>query len=204
MSPSHTSWMRSLPTAITLARGVLSVVFLSIFLALLQSSTAYNAQIGGIIALWMLFILTEASDILDGFIARKYGLISDAGKVLDPLADVFSRVTYLICFLYAGILSVWLCAFIIYRELIMIALRMLSSLKHVPLAANSGGKIKTVLLAVAAGTALLFFSVQMLDVFVPLHHVLYFVVTALFVLAAGASYISLVIYLIAARRAHLI
>ena len=196
--------MRNLPTTITLVRSVLSVVFLCTFLALLQSVPAYYAQIGSIIALWLLFICIEASDILDGFIARKYRLISDAGKVLDPLADVFSRVTYLICFLYADILSVWLCAFIIYRELIMISLRMLSSLKNIPLAANSGGKLKTILLAVAAGTALLFFTIQTLDIFLFLHHLLRLFSTILFVLATILSYVSLVIYLVAARRTHLI
>jgi len=198
--------MQTAPIKITLTRTLLSVIFLALFLvieneALSLSLIALPAwNIAAISALWLFFALAEVSDILDGFIARKYDAVSDIGKLLDPLADVFSRITYVICFLHASILPAWLAAAIIYRELIIITLRMLLALKNIPLAANSGGKLKTILFAVAIGAALATFSLEQLAIFPTLYAAARIITLVVFIAATCISYTSLLRYLLYIKR----
>ncbi|MCF7954037.1 MAG: CDP-alcohol phosphatidyltransferase family protein, partial [Spirochaetales bacterium] len=92
-----------------------------------------------------IYILIELSDVLDGYIARKYNCVTDLGKVMDPFADVFSRLTYFVCFTVSGIMPAWVFLIILYRELGVTFLRMVMIKRGTAMAASIYGKFKAVL-----------------------------------------------------------
>ena len=100
----------------------------------------------------LIFILTSLTDMLDGKIARKYGLITDFGKFIDPLADKFMVFGLLIAILatdsvYYTVIRpvfVWVAAVVILRELGVTSLRLVVASRGVVVPASWWGKIKTV------------------------------------------------------------
>ena len=105
----------------------------------------------------------EYTDYLDGFFARKYDEVSDFGKLFDPFADVLANMTVLLVFVLAGYLPAILFLIILYREMGIMFIRMLSIRKGVVIAARKGGKTKTVLYIVSAGFSLAIESLARLD-----------------------------------------
>lgn len=95
-------------------------------------------------AMAVLFAAIEISDVLDGYIARKYNLVSELGKVIDPFADVLSRITYFYCFAIEGIMPYWMLLVLLYRELGVTFLRMVLIRRGVAMAASLWGKAKAV------------------------------------------------------------
>ena len=71
-------------------------------------STIGLSPVVSVVVLWSLFILIELSDLLDGAAARKLNTVSGFGKLFDPFADVFARLTYFVCFSYTGIMPLWI------------------------------------------------------------------------------------------------
>ncbi|MBP0990864.1 MAG: CDP-diacylglycerol--glycerol-3-phosphate 3-phosphatidyltransferase [Oscillospiraceae bacterium] len=106
-----------------------------------------------IIAL-VLFIAAFVTDTLDGKIARKYNLITDFGKMMDPLADKMLTISVLICFLDLKVAPCIAVVLIIMRELIVTSLRMIALEKGMVIAADIFGKIKTVYQSVALSVML--------------------------------------------------
>lgn len=146
-------------------------------------------------ALIILCIAIELSDLLDGIIARRMNMITDLGKVLDPFADVVSRITYFLCLAYSGIMPLWVFIIILYRELAVIFLRMIMMGKGVAMAANIWGKAKAVLYAVSGfgGIIFAFLLRRIPDAeWLPMYKSVLFV---LFVITAAASVISFMTYL---------
>ena len=92
----------------------------------------------------------ETTDVLDGHLARKWDQISDIGKVLDPFADVVSRMTYFICFTAVGVIPVCVLTILIYRELAVTLMRLLQIRKGVGMAASIWGKLMAATSAVSA------------------------------------------------------
>ncbi|MDR3170476.1 MAG: CDP-diacylglycerol--glycerol-3-phosphate 3-phosphatidyltransferase [Treponema sp.] len=105
--------------------------------------------------LWVLFILSEITDLLDGKIARARHEVSDFGKLFDPFADVLVRITYFLCFVIDGILPALLFLVVLYREFGIQFLRNLMLKKGVVLGARKGGKLKAVTYMLAGAVALL-------------------------------------------------
>ena len=101
---------------------------------------------GKIIAL-VLFVIAAATDFLDGHIARKYNLVTDLGKFLDPIADKLLVITTLIMIVVDGTIPApWgliVLTIIISRELIIDAFRLIASTKGIIMAADIFGKAKT-------------------------------------------------------------
>lgn len=96
-----------------------------------------------------IFVVAALSDKLDGYLARSRGLITDLGKLLDPIADKFLVGTALVLLWWpVGALPWWVPAIILVRELGITWMRM-AVLKYVVMPASRGGKLKTVLQAVA-------------------------------------------------------
>jgi len=110
-------------------------------------------------ALWILFLLSEFTDFLDGIIARKRGEMSDFGKLFDPFADTLTQITYFFCFVIDGILPPLLFLAVLYREFSILFVRNLMLRKGIALGARMGGKIKTFTYVLAGGLALLASSV---------------------------------------------
>lgn len=102
-----------------------------------------------------LFILTAATDKLDGYIARKYNMITNLGKLLDPLADKLLISTALLLLVFMDKVPGWMAIIIIGREIIITALRVSASSKGIALAADKHGKIKMVFQVVAITAVML-------------------------------------------------
>lgn len=132
----------NLPNKLTILRLILIPVFTAVYFI---SAIPYNFLIAAII-----FVLAACTDFLDGYIARKYNLVTDLGKFLDPIADKVLVSTALIIMLVPvnGTLilpaySAIAVAIILARELIVSGFRMVAASKGMVVAADMSGKIKT-------------------------------------------------------------
>jgi len=123
-----------LPNIITLARIVLSPVFIAFFV--LGGDYFYLAFLVG--------LLFEITDFLDGAIARYQNQVTGFGMILDPLADSISRFTVFLCLLWAGCANIFAVAIIFYRDAIVAAVRTFAAYENVILAARWSGKLKAV------------------------------------------------------------
>ncbi len=125
-----------LPNLITLARIAL--------IPLVLAFTARGGQ-GMAIAACALFVAAAATDWLDGFLARRMGLVTVLGKFLDPLADKLIVLATLVILVGAGRAPAWLTVLLMSRELAVTGLRAIASSEGLVIAAGTTGKIKTVL-----------------------------------------------------------
>ncbi len=98
-----------------------------------------------------LFILISVSDLVDGYLARKYNLITDFGKILDPIADKILLTSIMLVLIQLGRVDAWLVAIIVSRDLLVAAVRDLSSSKGLIIAAGGWGKTKTIFQMIAIG-----------------------------------------------------
>ena len=92
----------------------------------------------------VLFIAASLTDLLDGKIARKYNLVTNFGKFMDPLADKLLVCSALICLIELGQIPAWMVIVIISREFIISGFRLVASDNGVVIAASYWGKFKTV------------------------------------------------------------
>ena len=97
----------------------------------------------------VLFCLASATDALDGSIARKRGLVTNFGKIMDPLADKILVYSALCLFIESGLIKSWMMIIILAREFIVAGMRTVAASEGRVLAAGMSGKIKTVLQMVA-------------------------------------------------------
>jgi len=149
-----------------------------------------------VIILWTVFILVELSDLLDGMAARVMKTVSGFGKLFDPFADVFARLTYFVCFAVTGIMPLWIFLVIIYREFSQLFLRQLVAEKGVAMGARPGGKVKAVFYMLAGAASLLLWSFRSLGVMVSMEGPLSVAVAVLYYVAAALSVGSFVDYLV--------
>lgn len=133
----------NLPNALTSLRIVVIPVFAWLVLAADASHTAL---------MWWSFVvfgLLMLTDKLDGDIARSRGLVTDFGKIADPIADKALMITALVCLNLTGALPVWVTVVIVIRELGITVWRMLQLRRGHVVPASRGGKAKTTLQALA-------------------------------------------------------
>lgn len=90
------------------------------------------------------FIIASITDILDGYLARKYHCVSDFGKLMDPMADKLLVLAALIVILDCGKIEAWVVLIIIGREFLISAFRMVAASKGVVIQAGWIGKVKTI------------------------------------------------------------
>ena len=121
----------NLPNKLTIFRVILVIPFVALML------NGYD--------LWAVavFIIASLTDLLDGKIARKYNLITDFGKFMDPLADKLLACAAMICLVEMGRLPAWMVIVIISREFIISGFRLVASDNGVVIAASYWGKFKT-------------------------------------------------------------
>lgn len=92
----------------------------------------------------VIFILAALTDMLDGHIARKYGLVTNFGKLMDPLADKLLVMSALICLSQVGDVQGWMVIVILGREFIITGMRQVAAAQGIVIAAGTTGKIKTI------------------------------------------------------------
>ncbi len=121
---------------ITLVRIFLVPVFV---LFMLTDFTEYNSIIA-----FVVFVIATITDKIDGTIARKYNLVTDFGKFLDPIADKLLVCSALICLTADGTIPAWITIVIIGREFIISAFRLVCADTGKTVAASWWGKSKTI------------------------------------------------------------
>lgn len=127
----------NLPNKLTILR-VLMIPFFVLFMLVDITGTADK---------WIavaIFVAASLTDFLDGYIARKYNLVSNFGKFMDPLADKLLVSAAMICLVEMGRLPAWIVIVIISREFIISGFRLIASDNGVVIAASYWGKFKTV------------------------------------------------------------
>lgn len=126
----------NLPNKLTVVRMALVPFFVA---ALLLSMTNDSLK-------WValaLFVIASLTDFADGYIARKYNLITNFGKFMDPLADKILTISGMICLIELGRIPSWIVVIIVAREFIISGFRLVAAENGVVIAANYWGKFKT-------------------------------------------------------------
>lgn len=108
-----------------------------------------------------IFIVASLTDMLDGKIARKYNLVTNFGKFMDPLADKLLVCSALICLIELGQLPSWMVIIIVSREFIISGFRLIAAEQGIVIAASYWGKFKTVFQMTAV--VLLIFNIPALS-----------------------------------------
>ena len=132
----------NLPTKITFTRIVGSPLFIVFFYL------GWRVHKGFLWVALALVVVFEITDLIDGLLARRWGQVTDLGKVLDPFADCISRFSVFLCFMLAGYAHIFMVALIFYRDIIVANIRIAAAMKGTVIQARGSGKIKAVTQAV--------------------------------------------------------
>lgn len=114
------------------------VLLVPVFVAFLYYESPLTSFIAAI-----LFLVAGLTDVIDGFVARRWGLVTVLGKFLDPIADKLLVMAALVMLLSLGRVPAWVVIVILAREFIISALRTLAMSEGAVIAAGQGGKWKT-------------------------------------------------------------
>ena len=141
----------NLANQLTLLRMALLPAFIVLFLS--DNVVAQWCSLG-------VFTVCAITDWLDGYVARKQGLVTNFGKIMDPLADKLLMLTAMILFVQVGLVPGWMVVLIWWRELAVTGLRNLVATRRTVLAADSWGKAKMVLQVIAVVGGMLVYFLQ--------------------------------------------
>ena len=138
----------NLPNKLTIFRMVLIVPFVILLLGDYGGWGWFKAIFGGVLEYMdyvalAIFIIASLTDLIDGKIARKYNLVTNFGKFMDPLADKLLVSAAMIALVELGRIPAWIVIVIISREFIISGFRLIASDNHVVIAASYWGKFKT-------------------------------------------------------------
>lgn len=133
---------------LTFIRIFISPIFLLLYM---EHEAVRLSAVGLPYVLLGLLLISELSDVFDGFLARRYNQVTDLGKVLDPMADSIYRISMFLTFTLPPVnLSMLLVFVFLYRDSVIGTLRTVCALRGFALAARVSGKIKAVVQAIAA------------------------------------------------------
>ena len=136
----------NLPNKLTMLRIVLVPVFVVCFYLPINGAMYIAAAV---------FVIAYFTDLLDGHIARKRGLITDFGKLMDPLADKILVMSAMVCLVQEWMVPAAVVIVIIAREFLVTSLRLIAAPKGIVIAADGFGKMKTVLQMIWVAVTLL-------------------------------------------------
>lgn len=125
----------NLPNKLTVGRIILVPFFVAALLA--------NFPLNNAVAM-IIFVMASLTDMFDGKIARRNGLVTDFGKFADPLADKILVLAALLCFVQLGICDCVAVIIVLFREFSVTSIRLIAASKGKVVAANMWGKAKTV------------------------------------------------------------
>ena len=174
----------NLPNKLTVLR-VIMIPFFVFFLLLENGANPTWRYLSAAI-----FIVASFTDLLDGKIARKYNLVTNFGKFMDPLADKLLVCSALICLIQLEQLPAWMVIIIISREFIISGFRLVASDNGVVIAASYWGKFKTV-------SQMILIILMIMDIQNTIFQTL---ITVFLVIAVTLTIISLVDYIVKNRK----
>lgn len=127
----------NIPNILTIFRIILIPVFVMLFFSEMPNNLNYAL---------LVFFIAGVTDVLDGFIARRFNMVTDVGKVLDPLADKIMLLSVLICLASTDLVPIWILFIIMLKELFMIygGIQLYFSKSKIIIPSNKYGKIGTV------------------------------------------------------------
>ena len=128
----------NLANKLTMLRILMIPVFIAVLVYSKDRDIVYRYIALGI------FVMASATDALDGYVARKYNMITDFGKLMDPLADKILVSSALIILIELGSINSWIVSIVIAREFIISGIRLIATEKNIIIAASPLGKLKTV------------------------------------------------------------
>ena len=169
----------NLPNKLTIMRVILIPFFVFFLLS------PYFPAYGNYIAV-AIFIVASLTDMLDGKIARKYNLVTNFGKFMDPLADKLLVCSAMICLIELDRLAAWIVIVIIAREFIISGFRLVASDNGVVIAASYWGKFKTTF-------QMLMVIVLILDIQMPFFQILGTVLTYVVLILTVVSLIDYIV-----------
>lgn len=142
--------LKHVPNILTMCRFVL-VPF--IFVSIVEKNY---------VAAFVFLTISGATDVLDGFIARKFNFITNFGKLIDPLADKTTQISTLIALSFAGIIPFWILVVVFIKEAIMIAGASFLYGKQLVVSSRWYGKLATVVfyIAIVASLIVNYFNIQ--------------------------------------------
>ena len=118
---------------------MLRILMIPIFMILMLVKFPYHME-----AALVMFLIASLTDKLDGYLARKYNMITDFGKFMDPLADKLLITCAFVVLIQLGRIEAWIVFIILAREFAVTGLRSLAAAQNIIIAASKYGKIKTV------------------------------------------------------------
>ena len=142
----------NLPNKLT----VLRVILIPFFVVSLMIENGANQTFRYVAA--AIFIIASLTDMLDGKIARKYNLVTNFGKFMDPLADKLLVCSALICLIQLGQLPAWMVIIIVSREFIISGFSLVAAEQGIVIAASYWGKFKTTFQMIAVVLMILNFE----------------------------------------------
>ena len=133
----------NLPNKLTLLRVALVPFFMFFAAGSRIGTSEYNAAFH--LAAGLIFAAASFTDFLDGYLARKYNLVTDFGKFMDPLADKCLTTAAFVYMMADGLCHPVVLALVMFREFAVAGVRMIAAERGTVIAANIWGKVKTVL-----------------------------------------------------------
>lgn len=192
----------NLPNRLTLARLIMTPLFFVAFYLPIWFNT--SLQTLSTVLVLLLFIAIEATDLLDGIIARKRDLVTDLGKVMDPFADTFARLTYFVCLMSVDIFPIIAFVVILWRELAQSFIRSLMMREGKALPANIWGKTKAVLYAISAVAGVIYLILLRSFSTLSVLPLLQTILNVLFYISAFASIASFFTYIYQIKKSKIL
>ena len=128
------------PNKITVFRMLIAPVFLVIFFLDIECKMLISA---------LIFAVGSVTDAIDGHLARKNNIVTNFGKLLDPIADKMLVTAAFLAFMQVGLCNIWIVMVMLTREFAITSVRLIAAAQGVVIPANIGGKIKTVFQMIA-------------------------------------------------------
>ena len=154
LSHSREQGILNLPNVLTLSRIIMAFVLVLLLEA--------NTSMGNILAA-LVFAAASLTDFYDGHLAKTRGLVSNFGKIMDPIADKILILSTFGVLAHIGMVAWWMFIVIALREVLVTASRLIAMRRGQVLAAERAGKVKTVVQIIAISAILLYLVAQRLE-----------------------------------------
>lgn len=172
----------NLPNKLTILRIILVPVFMAFMLAIPQNSVFVTVSL-------LVFVIASLTDTLDGYLARKNGLVTNFGKLMDPLADKMLTTAAYLGLLTMGRCSCWAVMLILTREFIVSGIRLVAAGNGTVIAASVWGKVKTIFQMVSIIAAfLVMYPICPIDTGIFITDILVWI-SAVITVISGADYV---------------